>query len=149
MPAVSEPSLPLTFRPLGVRIAINVAGGLLLLVTLVMWFALPAAVRDQFTAFQVLTILVLGAMMYACGYALARSRVVAREEGLTIVNGYKTRRLDWNEVLAVQLRSGSPWAILDLSDGTSVAAMGIQGSDGPRAVQQVRQMRALVERLTR
>ena len=149
MPAVSEPSLPLTFRPLGVRIAINVAGALLLLVVVVMWLALPAEIRHQFTAFQVLTILAIGAAMYACGYALARSRVVAREEGLTIVNGYKTRRLEWNEVLAVQLRSGSPWAILDLSDGTSVAAMGIQGSDGSRAVQQVRQMRALVERLTR
>ena len=75
--------------------------------------------------------------------------MVARAEGLTVVNGYKTRRFEWNEVLAVQLRSGSPWAMLDLSDGTSVAAMGIQGSDGPRAVQQVREVRALVARLTR
>jgi len=95
------------------------------------------------------TIVGLGALMYAGGYALARSRVVARPEGLTVVNGYKTRRFEWNEVLAVQLRSGSPWAMLDLSDGTSVAAMGIQGSDGTRAVQQVRQVRALVEQLTR
>ena len=30
MPADSEPALPLTFRPLGVRIAINAAGGVLL-----------------------------------------------------------------------------------------------------------------------
>ena len=153
MPADSDPELgrglPLTFRPLGVRIAINAAGGLLLVVALGMWFALPANVRDQFSVAQIVTILGLGAMMYACGYALARSRVVARTEGLTVVNGYKTRRFEWNEVLAVQLRSGSPWAMLDLSDGTSVAAMGIQGSDGPRAVQQVREVRALVARLTR
>lgn len=149
MPADSDPSLPLTFRPLGVRIAINVAGGLLLLVTLVMWFALPGAVRDQFTVAQIVTVVGLGAMMYVGGYALARSRVIARADGLTVVNGYKTRRLEWNEVLAVQLRSGSPWAMLDLSDGTSVAAMGIQGSDGPRAAQQVREVRALVARLTR
>ena len=149
MPADSEPSLPQTFRPLGVRIAINVAGALLLVVSLVMWFALPADVRHQFTAVQILTILGIGLVMYVCGYALARSRVVARKEGLTVVNGYRTRRFEWNEVLAVQLRSGSPWAMLDLSDGTTVAAMGIQGSDGNRAVQQVRQVRALVERLTR
>lgn len=153
MPAASDPELgrglPLTFRPLGVRIAINAAGGLLLVVSLGMWFALPPEIRHQFSVAQIVTILGLGAMMYACGYALARSRVVARAEGLTIVNGYKTRRFEWNEVLAVQLRSGSPWAMLDLSDGTSVAAMGIQGSDGPRAVQQVREVRALVARLTR
>jgi len=153
MPADSDPDvgsrLPLTFRPLGVRIAINAAGALLLLVTLAMWFALPDAIRAQFSVAQIVTVLGLGAMMYAGGYALARSRVVARAEGLTVVNGYKTRRFEWNEVLAVQLRAGSPWAMLDLSDGTSVAAMGIQGSDGPRAVQQVREVRALVARLTR
>ena len=152
MPAGSDPDvgsgLPVTFRPLGVRIAINAAGGLLLVVTLAMWFALPDNIRDQFSVAQIVTVLGLGAMMYVGGYALARSRVVARAEGLTVVNGYKTRRFEWNEVLAVQLRAGSPWAMLDLSDGTSVAAMGIQGSDGPRAVQQVHEVRALVARLT-
>ena len=148
MPADSELSLPRTFRPLGVRIAINLAGGLLLVVVLVMWFALPAPIRAQFTVAQIVTIIGLGTLMYAGGYALARSRVVARAEGLTVVNGYRTRRFEWNEVLAVQLRAGSPWAMLDLSDGTTVAAMGIQGSDGSRAVQQVRQVRALVEQLT-
>ena len=55
----------------------------------------------------------------------------------------------WNEVLAITLRQGSPWAVLDLSDGTSVPAMGIQGSDGQRAARQVAQVRALVDRMTR
>lgn len=149
MPADSEPELPQTFRPLGVRIAINVAGALLTLVAVVMWFALPGDIRAQFTALQGITVIALALLFYGCGFALARSRVVARPEGLTVVNGYKTRRFEWNEVLAVTLRSGSPWAMLDLSDGTSVAAMGIQGSDGARAVRQVRQLRALVDRLTR
>ena len=149
MPADSEVALPHTFRPFGVRLAIFVLGGLLVLVTLVMWFALPAEIRAQFTPLQIATILLLGGMFYAGGYALARSRVVAREDGLTVVNGYRTRRFEWNEVLAVSLRSGSPWAELDLSDGTTVAAMGIQGSDGSRALRQVREMRALVNRLTR
>ena len=153
MPAASEPTarppLPQTFRPLGVRMAIYVAGGLLLLVVLVTWFAFPPEIRDMFTFGQRVTVVGLGLMFYAAGHALSRSRVVARESGLTVVNGYRTRRFEWNEVLAVQLRSGSPWAILDLSDGTSVPAMGIQGSDGPRAMQQVREVRALVARLTR
>ena len=149
MPADSETQLPLTLRPLGVRVAINIAAMLLTLVIAVMWIALPEEVRAQFTTFQVLTMVGLGLMFYAVGYALARSRLVARVEGLTVVNGYRTRRLEWNEVLGVQLRSGSPWAMIDLSDGTSVAAMGIQGSDGDRARRQVRQLRTLVDRLTR
>ncbi len=66
-----------------------------------------------------------------------------------MVNGFRTRRFEWNEVLGVTLRAGSPWAVLDLSDGTSVPAMGIQGSDGDRAKRQVREVRTLVELLTR
>jgi hypothetical protein len=149
MPADSDVTLPHTFRPLGVRLAIFVLGGLLVLVVAVMWLALPAEIRAQFTVLQLGTVVFLGLLFYAAGYALARSRVVAREEGLTIVNGYRTRRFEWNEILAISLRSGSPWAEIDLSNGTTVAAMGIQGSDGPRAVRQVREVRALVDRLTR
>ena len=43
------------------------------------------------------------------------------------------------------LRPGNPWAVLDLADGTARSALGIQGSDGPRAVRQTQQLRALIE----
>ena len=148
MPAGSEPGLPRTFRPLGVRIAATVVGGLLALVALGLWVAFPPEIRAQFTALQLLTVVFLAALFYAGGFALARSRVVVDRDGLRVVNGYRSRRLAWNEVLAVTLRPGSPWVVLDLSDGTTVAAMGIQGSDGARAVQQVRELRALVAGLT-
>jgi PH (Pleckstrin Homology) domain-containing protein len=153
MPADSDPaagiSLPHAFRPLGVRMATAVLGFLLLGAAVVIWFAFPPEIRAQFTLYQKATVAVFGLLLYAAGYALARSKVVAREDGLTVVNGYRTRRYEWNEVVAVTLRSGGPWATLDISDGTTVAAMGIQGSDGPRAMRQVREIRALVERLTR
>jgi hypothetical protein len=149
MPAGSDLRLPHTFRPFGVRIAIYVAGVLLVLVVVVTWLAFPKDIQEQFTYFQRATVIALGLMFYAGGYALARSRLVARESGLTVVNGYRTRRLEWNEILGVTLRPGSPWAVLDLADGTTVPAMGIQGSDGPRATAQVRRLRRLVEHLTR
>jgi Na+/melibiose symporter-like transporter len=149
MPAGSEPRLPRSYRPLGVRIVIAVLGSLLTLVVVVMWFAFPPEIRAQFTVFQVCTVIVLGLMFYACGYALARSRVLAHPDGLTVVNGYRVRHFEWNQVVAVSLRPGSPWAILDLSDGTSVSAMGIQASDGDRARAHVRELRALVEAHTR
>jgi hypothetical protein len=157
MPAGSEDgatpaagvTLPRTFRPFGVRIAVYVLGALLVLTCVVMWLAFPPHIRAKFTVLQVLTIVAMGLMFYAIGFALSRSRLVARREGLTVVNGFRTRRFEWNEVLGVTLRAGSPWAVLDLSDGTSVPAMGIQGSDGDRAKRQVREVRTLVELLTR
>jgi hypothetical protein len=36
--------------------------------------------------------------------------------------------------------------VLDLADGTTASAMGIQGSDGDRARLAVRQLRALIDR---
>ncbi|MGA8209101.1 MAG: PH domain-containing protein [Nocardioidaceae bacterium] len=149
MPAGSEPALPRTYRPLGVRVAAVVLGALLVAATATIWFAFPPEVRAQFTTFQRVTVLALGGSFYAAGFALARSRLVARSDGITVVNGYRRRHYQWNEVLGVSLRGGSPWAVLDLSDGTSVPAMGIQGSDGARATRQVREIRGLVERLTR
>jgi hypothetical protein len=151
MPAGSEAvpvPLPHTFRPLGVRLAVYILGGVLLLFCALIWLAFPADVRDQFTTFQRATLVALGLGFGAAGYALARSRLVARQDGLTVVNGYRARRYEWSEVVAVRLKPGSPWATLDISDGTTVSAMGIQGSDGPRASSQVRQLRTLVDRLT-
>jgi hypothetical protein len=149
MPAGSELSLPVTFRPLGVRVASFVVGALLLALGVAMWVSIPSRIRAEFTLVQRVVLVSVGVVFYAAGFALARSRVVAREAGLTVVNGYRTRRFEWNQVLAISLRRGSPWAVLDLSDGTSLAAMGIQSSDGDRALHQVRQIRALVDAYTR
>jgi hypothetical protein len=156
MPAGSDPRaasgpvpLPHTFRPLGVRVAVYLFGLMLLAVVVVIWFAFPPEIRAKFTPFQVLTIIVLGLGFAALGWGLARSRVEARERGVRVVNGYRVHEHEWSEILAVSLRPGSPWAVLDLSDGTTVSAIGIQGSDGARAQRQVRQLRALVEEYSR
>jgi hypothetical protein len=153
MPAGSENGdivpLPHSFRPLGVRIAATTFGVLLFGVSAAIWIAFDAEVRAQFTLFQRGTVVFFGLAVAACGYALARCRVVARDDGVTVVNGYRVRRFEWNEVLAVSLRPGSPWAVLDLADGTSLPAMGIQGSDGDRARKQVRQLRRLLAQQSR
>lgn len=146
MPAVSEPTLPHTWRPLGVRMAGLVFGGMLLAVCAVAWFSFDEETRAKFTAFQRGTVVVLGLMFFAAGHAMARSRVVAQAERLVVVNGYRRHEYEWAEVLAVHLPRGAPWAVLDLSDGTSQPAMGIQGSDGGRAQRAVRELRILIQR---
>ncbi len=143
MPAGSE--LPVRFRPLGVRVVATALGMLLVLLSSVIWLQFPAQVRASFTVGQRVTLFVFAGLFGAAGYALGRSRIDADESGLTVVNGYRRHRYDWSQVVAVTMRSGNPWAVLDLSDGTVQAAMGIQASDGNRAKAQVRRLRALVE----
>jgi hypothetical protein len=147
MPAGSElpVELPVRFRPLGVRVMAVALALLLIVLCTVIWVQFPANVRASFTVFQRVTLAVMAAVLGGIGYALGRSRIDADESGVTVVNGYRRHRYDWNEVVAVTMRSGSPWAVLDLSDGTTQPAMGIQASDGNRARAQLRRLRALVD----
>lgn len=56
------------------------------------------------------------------------------------------RRLDWAEILRVNLRSGDPWVFLDLSDGSSLPTLGIQpGIARAHAIRDARALRALME----
>ena len=68
-------SLPHTWRPFGVRVAVGVLGGLLLALVAVVWIALDDATRAQFTTFQRGTLVFIGLMLFAAYYALMRSRV--------------------------------------------------------------------------
>ena len=148
MPADSEPSsgivLPHTWRPFGARIAASVGGACLLTVCLVAWFGFSAEIRAQFTPFQKQTMVGLFGIAFLAWFALVRSRVVAEEDRLVIVNGYRTHVYEWAEVVSITLVRGAPWATLDLADGTTMSALAIQGSDGDRARVAVRQLRALL-----
>jgi len=149
MPAGSDPrqdrvSLPHTWRPLGVRLAGGAFGAMLLAVCVVAWFTFPPNVRDSFTLYQRVTMVFLGGLAFSAWFALVRSRAVATDQGLLVVNGYRRREFEWAEVLAVHLPPGAPWAMLDLADGTSCPLMAIQGSDGSRARRAVRELRALL-----
>lgn len=146
MPADSELPVPHTWRPFGVRMAGLVFGGALLVVSVAAWYSFDPEVRARFTGFQRGTLVVLGLLIFGAGYGLARSRVEATAERLVVVNGYRRHEYDWPEVIAVHLPPGAPWAVLDLADGTTRSAMGIQGSDGARARLAVAQLRAVIDR---
>jgi len=151
MPADSEAGrpatvrLPHTWRPLGVRLAGIVFGGALLIVCAFAWFGFDESIRAKFTWFQRGTLVFLGALGFSAWFALVRSRVVATADKLIVVNGYRRHEYEWAEVVAVHLPPGAPWAILDLDDGTTASALGIQGSDGTRARTAVRQLRLLLD----
>ncbi len=151
MPADSEasrgptvPALPHTWRPFGVRVAVWLLGGLLLALIVAVWIGLGAEVRSQFTVLQRITLVFMALLLFGTYNALVRSRITATEEGLTVVNGYRKRVYEWSQVITVSLRRGAPWGSLDLSDGTTISLVGVQGSDGQRARRAIREMRAVI-----
>lgn len=149
MPAVSEPvQLPHTWRPFGARVAGIVLGAMLLVVCAAAWFGFDDETRAKFTLFQRGTLVFLGLLAFSAWFALIRSRVVANEERLVVVNGYRRHEYAWPEIVAVRMPPGAPWVTLDLSDGTTVSALAIQGSDGGRAQRAVRALRGLVVELS-
>jgi hypothetical protein len=75
-----------------------------------------------------------------------QASVVAKVDdgGLTVRNLVFTRRLEWAEIVSVRFGSGRPWVQLDLSDGDTLAVMGIQRADGAFADAEARRLATLV-----
>ncbi|WP_415948484.1 PH domain-containing protein [Streptomyces sp. KLOTTS4A1] len=135
------PSLPVTFRPTRTRAVLLTAGAAMFVVVTTIGLIVPGLgpgerVSFVFTAALLSSVLVL----------LARPKVVADESGVTVVNLTRSRRLAWAEILQVNLRPGDPWVFLDLSDGTSLPALGIQPGIGKQqAIRDASALRSLAE----
>jgi Bacterial PH domain len=142
------PALPRTWRPRRGRIVCYVIIAVLLLSTGIIAFLLPHegafvfSVADRIGVFAV----ALGISWFLHKHASVR--ILATRDNLQVRNLFRTRTLHWGEVLAVRFRPGDPWTYLDLSDGETVAAMGIQASDGAAAVESARELARLVRTLT-
>ncbi|MFI9722241.1 PH domain-containing protein [Streptomyces sp. NPDC052396] len=135
------PELPVTFRPTRTRVVLLGVGGAMAAVLTVVSFLL-----DTFTAGDRASFVFAGLLGLGVLALLSRPKVVVAESGVTVVNLTTVRRLEWAQIVRVNLRPGDSWVHLDLSDGTALPAMGIQtGIDKRQAVSQARALSALVE----
>lgn len=141
-PDMSElPPLPVTFRPGRTRVILLTAGAAIFVV-----IAAVALLLEKLGPGERLSFILTGALMFGVLALLARVRVVADEAGVTVVNIASRRRLAWAEIVQVNLRPGDPWVFLNLSDGTSLPALGIQpGIAKAKAIADARALRALAE----
>ncbi|HWJ09435.1 MAG TPA: PH domain-containing protein [Nocardioides sp.] len=139
-----SPVLPHTWRPFGPRMAAAVFGVVLVGAFVWLWVNFDDGTRASVNVYERGTVIGLVLLGLALLNALARSRVVAREDGLTVVNGYRRRELSWAEVGRVRMPQGAPWPHLDLGDDERLSLMGIHASDGQRAAIAVRELRAVV-----
>ncbi|WP_427923712.1 PH domain-containing protein [Streptomyces sp. cg40] len=135
------PALPVTFRPGRTRAVLLTAGAAIFVV-----ITAVALLLEQLGPGEKLSFVFTGALLFAVLAVLARVKVVADETGVTVVNIASRRRLEWAEILQVNLRPGDPWVFLNLSDGTSLPVLGIQpGIAKERAIADARTLRALAE----
>ncbi|MFJ5550740.1 PH domain-containing protein [Streptomyces sp. NPDC093225] len=139
--APATPALPVTFRPTRTRIVLLAAGAVM--------FATITAIAvllDRLSTGERLSFVFTAVLLSSVLVLLSRPKVVADEDGVTVVNLTSKRRLEWAQILRVNLRPGDPWVFLDLNDGTSLAALGIQpGVAKAKAVADARALRALAE----
>ncbi|GHA89925.1 membrane protein [Streptomyces tendae] len=135
------PALPVTFRPGRTRAVLIVLAVVTFVTVTVLGMVLAGLGPGERLSFVLTALLLAGVLLL-----LARPRVVADESGVTVVNLTAVRRLAWPEILRVNLRQGDPWVFLDLSDGTSLPALGIQpGIAKQQALADARALRDLVE----
>ncbi|GAA0648315.1 PH domain-containing protein [Streptomyces thermocarboxydovorans] len=135
------PDLPVTFRPTRTRAVLLTAAAAIFVVITVIAVLLPQLGPGERISFVFTAALLAGVLLM-----LARPKVVADDSGVTVVNIASSRRLEWAEILQVHLRPGDPWVFLDLSDGTSLPALGIQpGIARQQALADARALRALAE----
>ncbi|SEG84043.1 PH domain-containing protein [Nonomuraea solani] len=137
---VPPPPLPITWRPRRGRIVAYGFAVLIVLGAVVMaiFIAEPFKLADR------IAIVAFGGAVAYVLHLLGRVRVEADDEGITIVNAVRTHQATWPEVLDVTLLVGDPWPRIDLADGRTVGAMGIQGSEKARARRATAELRALI-----
>ncbi|MFE9774147.1 PH domain-containing protein [Streptomyces sp. NPDC005931] len=135
------PTLPVTFRPGRTRAVLLTAAAAIFTVITVVALLLERLSPGERISFVFTAALLAGVLLL-----LSRPKVVADEAGVTVVNIAGRRRLEWAEILQVNLRPGDPWVFLNLSDGSSLPALGIQpGIARQRALADARALRALAE----
>ncbi|MFC8364912.1 PH domain-containing protein [Streptomyces griseorubiginosus] len=135
------PALPVTFRPGRTRVVLLTAG-----VTIFVVITVIALLLEQLGPGERLSFVFTAALLAGVLFLLARVKVVADESGVTVQNIASRRRLEWAEIIQVNLRPGDPWVFLNLSDGTSLPALGIQpGIAKQQAIADARALRALAE----
>jgi len=141
----SRDPLHAPFRPrLARTVSLSFAVAVVVL-TLVLAIALPTDGSGAFALPDRLGIVLVGAAIVVFLWRQASVAAFPDVDGLTVRNLVLTRRLAWAEIVSVRFGSGRPWVQLDLADGDTLAVMGVQESDGARAVEESRRLATLVE----
>jgi Bacterial PH domain len=135
-------------RPTRARVVVYVCAAAVLVTMVGLAVALPSGGPHGWGVGSRLGVVLLGIAAVYLLHRLASVRVEASDDGILVANVLGRRRLEWAEVVGVRLSRDDPWMLLDLSDGTALAAMGVQKSEGERAQKQAREFARMVQEHT-
>jgi hypothetical protein len=136
-------------RPRRARLVVYPCAAALLVVLVVIAVLLPAGGPNPWGFGSRLSVVLFALACVWFLHRLASVRVEADETGATVVNVLRSRRLEWAEVVGVRLSRDDAWMMLDISDGSSQAARGVQRSEGELAQQQARAFARMVSERSR
>jgi len=137
------------FRPVRARAVVYVCAAAVLVTLVTLAVVLPSGGPHPWGPWSRLGVVVFALLAVFVLHRLASVRVETSDEGILVANVIGRRRLEWAEVVGVRLSRDDPWMLLDLSDGTALAAMGVQKSEGERAQRQAREFARMVQEHTR
>ena len=132
------------FRPRRARLVVYPCAVAVLAVLVAIAVALPSGGEHGWDLGSRLGVVGVGLATVWFLHRLASVRIVTDETGVEVVNVLTRRRLEWAEVVGVRLSRDDAWLMLDISDGTALAAMGVQRSEGELAQRQARDFARLV-----
>jgi hypothetical protein len=137
------------FRPVRARAVVYVCAAAVLVTLVTLAVVLPSGGPHPWGPGSRLGVVLFALVAVSVLHRLASVRVEASDDGILVANVIGRRRLEWAEVVGVRLSRDDPWMLLDLSDGTALAAMGVQKSEGERALRQAREFARMVQERTR
>jgi hypothetical protein len=133
------------FRPVRARVVVYVCAAAVLVTLVTLAVVLPSGGPHPWGPGSRLGVVLFGLVSVAVLHRLASVRVETSDDGILVANVIGRRRLEWAEVVGVRLSRDDPWMLLDLSDGTALAAMGVQKSEGKRGQRQAREFARMVQ----
>ena len=136
-------------RPRRARLVVYPCAAVLFVVLVGIAVLLPSGGANGWGLGSRLSVVALGAACAWFLHRLASVRVETDRDGVTVVNILNRRHLEWAEVVGVRLSRDDAWMMIDVSDGSSMAAMGVQKSEGALAQEQVRAFAQMVAKRSR
>jgi hypothetical protein len=136
-------------RPRRARLVVYVCAAAVFVVLVGIAILLPSGGPNPWGPGSRISVVVFALACVWFLHRLASVRLETDEAGVTVVNVLTRRRLEWAEVVGVRLSRDDSWLMLDVSDGSSLAAMGVMRSEGELAQQQARRFAQMVSEHSR
>jgi hypothetical protein len=131
---------PIDYRPRRVRIACAIGAACIFVLFTIIGVALTNATFKPGDKYAMIG---LGVVFAAGILLIARPRVQADAEGITVRNIIGGYRLPWAAIRQVRFDRGQPWLYLELENDDAVAVLAVQAVDKELAVAVVRNLRLL------